>query len=229
MCQRHVTFFSRHPCAPECFTVSPVFNFVCNASVEGLIEQCAQFSRNSAICICGDECAWSQSAPSVTINNVRISDQHVKTMSKHRKSFHNVEQRVTFCLIKTQGLRDVHAMCRPCQQLRLNANSCNVHCTTHRGQKKGREHWNNKLISPLFENITTLAQLHQFTRATEETSHNSIGHGTQVPPATRANVNSSVMNTCHITRTDSRGDVSCMAEIPIDLNTPPQPCDCTLA
>ena len=49
--------------------------------------------------------------------------------------------------------------------------------------ENGRENWNNKLISPLFENITTLAQLHQFTRAegtTEETSHNSMGHGTQV-------------------------------------------------
>ena len=50
---------------------------------------------------------------------------------------------------------------------------------------------NGKLITTLFENITTLAQLHQFTRAEEknnkgqatypvETSHNSIGHGIQV-------------------------------------------------
>ena len=89
--------------------------------------------------------------------------------------------------------------------------------------KTGQKNWNNKLISPLFENITTLAQLYQFTRAegtTEETSHNSIGHGTQVPPETRATVNSSVMNTCHFTRADPHGDVSCMAEMPIGLNTP---------
>ena len=85
---------------------------------------------------------------------------------------------------------------------------------------KTGENWNNKLFSPMFENIT-LAQLHHFTRAegtTEETSHNSIGHGSQVPPETRANVNASVMNTCHSTRTDSRRDVSCMAVIPNDLN-----------
>ena len=87
--------------------------------------------------------------------------------------------------------------------------------------ENGREKRNNKLISLLFENITTLAQLHHFTRAertTEETSHNSIGHGTQVPPEIRATVKSSVMDTCHFTRTDSRGGVSCMAVIPIDLN-----------
>ena len=49
----------------------------------------------------------------------------------------------------------------------------------------------NELVTALFENITTLAQLHQFTRVEaknnkgpatypEETSHNSIGHGIQV-------------------------------------------------
>ena len=64
--------------------------------------------------------------------------------------------------------------------------------------ESGRENWNNKLVSPLFENITTVAQLHQFTRAcaegtTEETSHNSIGHGTQVPPETRV---TSLVPTC---------------------------------
>ena len=55
--------------------------------------------------------------------------------------------------------------------------------------ENGRENWNNKLISRLFKNITTLAQLHQFPRVegtTEETSHNSNGHS----------FNSSVMNPC---------------------------------
>ena len=97
--------------------------------------------------------------------------------------------------------------------------------------ENGTEKLDNEWITTLFENITTLAQLHQFTRAegtTEETSHNSMGRGTQVPPETRANVNSSVMNTCHFTRTDSRRDVSCMAVIPIDLDTHPQPCEYTL-
>ena len=53
------------------------------------------------------------------------------------------------------------------------------------------EKLDNELITTLFENFTTLAQLHQFTHAErkttkipvtrpEETSHNSIGHGTQV-------------------------------------------------
>ena len=63
--------------------------------------------------------------------------------------------------------------------------------------ENGRENWTNELISLLFENITTLAQLHKFTRAegtTEETSHNSKGHGAQAPP------------------------VSCMAGILIDIN-----------
>ena len=99
---------------------------------------------------------------------------------------------------------------------------------THSAQRNtlrtvnGRENWDNELISPLFENITTLAQLHQFTRAegtTEETSHNSTGHGTQMPPDIRATANSSVMNTCHFTRTAPRGDISCMAGILNDLNS----------
>ena len=84
-----------------------------------------------------------------------------------------------------------------------------------------RENWDNELISPLFENITTRAQPHQFTRAertTEETSHNSMGHRTQVPPDIRATANSSVMNTCHFTRTDPHRGVSCMAGILIGLN-----------
>ena len=57
--------------------------------------------------------------------------------------------------------------------------------------ENGTEKLDNELTTTLFENITTLAQLHQFTRAEgkttkipvtrpEETSHNSIGHGTQV-------------------------------------------------
>ena len=57
--------------------------------------------------------------------------------------------------------------------------------------ENGTEKLDNELIITLFENITTLAQLHQFTRAEEkinkgqatypeETSHNSIGHGIQV-------------------------------------------------
>ena len=72
------------------------------------------------------------------------------------------------------------------------------------------ENWDNELILPLFKNITTLAQLHQFTQGcectTEEKSHNSIGHGTQVSPETRANVVDDV-------------NVSCMAGTLIDLNT----------
>ena len=57
--------------------------------------------------------------------------------------------------------------------------------------ENGTEKLDIKLITTLFKNITTLAQLHQFTRAEEknnkgqatypeETSHNSIGHGIQV-------------------------------------------------
>ena len=57
--------------------------------------------------------------------------------------------------------------------------------------ENGTEKLDNELITTLFENITTLAQLHQFTRAEgkdnkgqatypEETSHNSVGHGIQV-------------------------------------------------
>ena len=58
--------------------------------------------------------------------------------------------------------------------------------------ENGREKLDNELITTLFENITTRAQLHQFTRAEEkkinkgqatypeETLHNSIGHGIQV-------------------------------------------------
>ena len=87
--------------------------------------------------------------------------------------------------------------------------------------ENGRENWNNELILPLFGNITRVAHTHQFTRAegtTEETSHNSIGHGTQVPPEIRVTANSSVMNTCHFTRTDPHRDVSCMDGILIDLN-----------
>ena len=73
---------------------------------------------------------------------------------------------------------------RPTRQLLLKANSCNVHYTTHWGLEAGEKNGDNELISPLFEHITTLAQLHQFTRAerTEEMSHNPTGHGTQVPP-----------------------------------------------
>ena len=58
----------------------------------------------------------------------------------------------------------------------------------------------------LFENITTLAQLHQFTRAEqkrqratypEETSHTSIGHGTQVSTRIRThNSFQSRVNAC---------------------------------
>ena len=56
--------------------------------------------------------------------------------------------------------------------------------------ENGTEKLDNELITTLFENITTLAQLHQFTcrrkinkgQATypQETSHNSTGHGIQV-------------------------------------------------
>ena len=57
--------------------------------------------------------------------------------------------------------------------------------------ENGTEKLDNELTTTLFEHITTLAQLHQFTRAEgknnkipatrpEETSHNSIGHSTQV-------------------------------------------------
>ena len=56
--------------------------------------------------------------------------------------------------------------------------------------ENGTEKLDNELITTLFGNNTTLAQLHQFTRAEgrnkkqsvtypEETSHNSIRHGTQ--------------------------------------------------
>ena len=50
---------------------------------------------------------------------------------------------------------------QPTQRLPLKANSCNVHCATENGTEK----LDNELITTLFENITTLAQLHQFTRA----------------------------------------------------------------
>ena len=99
---------------------------------------------------------------------------------------------------------------QPTRQFLLKANSCNVR------NENGRENWNNELIIPLFENITRLAQLHHSTRpegTTEETSHNSIGQGAQVPPEIRTTANSSVMNTCRFTRTDPHRDVSCMAEI----------------
>ena len=56
--------------------------------------------------------------------------------------------------------------------------------------ENGTEKLDNELITTLFENITTLAQLHHFTRAEkinkgqatypEETLHNSIGYGIQV-------------------------------------------------
>ena len=58
--------------------------------------------------------------------------------------------------------------------------------------ENGTEKLDNELTTTLFENITTLAQLHQFTRAEgknnnkgqatypDETLHNSIGHGIQV-------------------------------------------------
>ena len=57
--------------------------------------------------------------------------------------------------------------------------------------ENGTEKLDNELITTLFENVTTLARLHQFTRAEgkttkdrpsvqEETSHKSIGHSTQV-------------------------------------------------
>ena len=55
--------------------------------------------------------------------------------------------------------------------------------------ENGTEKSDNELITTLFKNITTLAQLHQYKRAEkknkrpatrpEETSHNSIGHSTQ--------------------------------------------------
>ena len=74
--------------------------------------------------------------------------------------------------------------------------------------QNGTEKLDNELITTLFENITTLAQLHQFTRAEgknnkipvtrpEETSHNSIGHSTQV--STRIRTHNSFQtraNTC---------------------------------
>ena len=63
--------------------------------------------------------------------------------------------------------------------------------------ENGTEKLDNELITTLFENITTHAQLHQLTRAEgknkqghatypKETSHNSTGHGIKVPPATRS-------------------------------------------
>ena len=62
--------------------------------------------------------------------------------------------------------------------------------------ENGTEKLDSELVATLFENITTLAQLHQFTRAEgknnkrpatypEETSHNSIGHDTQVSTRVR--------------------------------------------
>ena len=75
--------------------------------------------------------------------------------------------------------------------------------------ENGTEKLDNELITTLFENITTLSQLRQFTRAEgkknnkipatrpEETSHNSIGHSTQV--STRIRTHNSFQtraNTC---------------------------------
>ena len=81
------------------------------------------------------------------------------------------------------------------RHLLLKANSRNVHALHNTLRRENwRENWDNELISQLFENITTLAQLDQFTHAEgtkEETSHNSRGHGTQVPPEIRATANSS--------------------------------------
>ena len=83
--------------------------------------------------------------------------------------------------------------------------------------KNGTEKLDNELTTTLFENITTLAQLHQYKRAEEknnkkllnasscnnndwvsvtrlpisrpeETSHNSIGHGTQVSTRIRTHI-----------------------------------------
>ena len=81
--------------------------------------------------------------------------------------------------------------------------------------ENGTEKLDNELTTTLFENITTLAQLHQFKRAEEnkkiliasscnnndwvsvtrlpitrpeETSHNSIGHGTQVSTRIRTHI-----------------------------------------
>ena len=91
---------------------------------------------------------------------------------------------------------------QPTQRLLLKANSCNVHCSNMLMTENGTEKLDNELITTLFEKTTTLAQLHQFTRAEEkkattpvhvpkkknkgqatypeETSHNSIGYGIQV-------------------------------------------------
>ena len=74
--------------------------------------------------------------------------------------------------------------------------------------ENGTEKLDNELITTLFEKITTLAQLHQFTRAEgkknkipvtrpEESSHNSIGHGTQVSTRIRThNSFQSRVNAC---------------------------------
>ena len=74
--------------------------------------------------------------------------------------------------------------------------------------ENGTEKLDNELTTTLFENITTLAQLHQFKRAEEknnkipitrpeETSHNSIGHGTQVSTRIRThNSFQTCSNTC---------------------------------
>ena len=59
---------------------------------------------------------------------------------------------------------------QPTQRLLLKANSCNVHCEKMLMTENGTEKLDNELITTLFENITTLAQLHQFTRAEGKTT-----------------------------------------------------------
>ena len=61
---------------------------------------------------------------------------------------------------------------QPTQRLLLKANSCNVHCATLMTEN-GTEKLDNELIATLFENITMLAQLHQFTRAEGKTTKDS--------------------------------------------------------
>ena len=101
---------------------------------------------------------------------------------------------------------------QPTRRLLLKADSCAL-CNMLMTEN-GTEKLDNELTTTLFENITTLAQLHQYKRAEEkttknyslhhrvnnndwvsatrlpitrpeETSHNSIGHDTQVPTRIR--------------------------------------------
>ena len=102
--------------------------------------------------------------------------------------------------------------------------------------ENGTEKLDNELTTTLFENITTLAQLHQFTRAEgkttkiplvtrpEETSHNSIGHGTQV--STRIRTHNSFQSCVqHLSRSvvEELNVRSCFASQFLDTFVPDHP------